>query len=137
MNSKNTILALLPAMVLGIGLAIPALAEDASTNPPVSASTSMDRAGRDTEGAAKNAYIGTATAVEDTKITTEVKTAFARGKSIKSGAIHVSTTAGIVTLQGQVQNSRMAARAEAIARNTQGVRGVTNDLRVSSLSSQN
>ena len=97
----------------------------------------MHRAGEDTEGAAKNAYVGTATALSDTTITTKVKTAFASGKDIKSNDIHVTTSAGVVTLSGQVQNSDMAARVVAIARNTKGVRGVTNDLRVSSPTSQN
>ena len=129
MTNKNKILAMVPALALGIGLAIPAFAED--TSPPVPASTSMHQAGEDTKGAAKNAYNGTVTAAEDTTITTKVKAAFATGKDIKSGDIHVTTTAGIVTLGGQVQNSDMAARAVAIARNTDGVRGVTNDLQVS------
>jgi hyperosmotically inducible periplasmic protein len=129
MNYKNKILAMVPAMVLGIGLAIPALAQD---SPPVAAGTSMHRAGEDSEGAAKNAYVGTVTALDDTTITTKVKAAFASGKGIDSNDIHVTTTAGVVTLGGQVQNSYMASRVEEIARNTNGVRGVTNDLRVSS-----
>ncbi len=129
MNYKNRILALVPAMVLGIGLAIPALAQE---NPPVAAGTSMHQAGEDTEGAAKNAYQGTVRALDDTTITTKVKAAFASGKGIDSNDIHVSTTAGVVTLGGHVQNSYMASRVEEIARNTNGVRGVNNDLRVSS-----
>ncbi len=128
MNYKNKILALVPAMVLGIGLAIPALAQD---NPPVAAGTSMHQAGEDTEGAAKNAYQGTVRALDDTTITTKVKAAFATGKGIDSNDIHVSTTAGVVTLGGHVQNSYMASRVEEIARNTNGVRGVNNDLHVS------
>jgi hyperosmotically inducible periplasmic protein len=130
MKNSNKIFAMLPALALGIGLAIPALAQDASA--PVPAGTSMHQAGEDTKAAAVNAYTGTVTAAEDTTITTKVKAAFATGKDFKSGDIHVATTAGIVTLGGQVQNSDMAARAVAIARNTDGVRGVTNDLQVSS-----
>jgi hyperosmotically inducible periplasmic protein len=137
MNHKGKILAMVPAMVLGIGLGIRAHAQDMSTSPSVSAGTSMHQAGEDTTGAVKNAYTGTVTALDDTKITTEVKAAFVNGKDIKSGDIHVSTTAGVVTLDGQVQNSDIAARAEAIARNTAGVRGVTNDLTVSDSGSQN
>jgi hyperosmotically inducible periplasmic protein len=137
MNSKNKILAIVPAIALGIGLAIPAFAQNSSASAQVPASTSMHRAGEDTEGAAKNAYTGTATALSDTTITTKVKAAFASGKDIKSNDIHVTTTAGVVTLGGEVQNSDMAARVVAIARNTTGVRGVTNDLRVSSPTSQN
>ena len=128
MNSKYKILALVPA--LSIGLAIPAFAQDTRPSAPAPASTSMHRAGENTEGAVKNAYTGTATALTDTKITTKVKAAFATGKGIDSNDIHVTTTAGVVTLDGQVKNSRMAARLVAIAKNTEGVRAVTNDLRV-------
>jgi osmotically-inducible protein OsmY len=127
MNSKNKILTLVPAMVLGIGLATLAFAQDT-----VPASTSMHQAGDDTEGAVKNTYDGSVTAVDDTRITTEVKTDLATAKDLRSGQIHVSTTAGVVTLDGLVHNSDVAARAETIARNASGVRGVTNDLRVSS-----
>ena len=97
----------------------------------------MHQAGKNTESAAKNAYVGTATALEDTKITTKLKTAFASGKDINSNDIHVTTTAGVVTLDGKVQNTDMAARVEAIATKTEGVRGVTNNLQVPSASSQN
>ncbi len=131
MKDKNRILAALPALTLAMGLAMPALAQDTNSSPPVPASTSMHRAGADTTGAVENAYTGTVTAADDTKITTKVKAAFAGGKDISSNDIHVTTTAGVVALEGKVQSSEMAARVEAIARNTEGVRGVTNDLRVS------
>jgi hypothetical protein len=137
MKSTNRILAMAPAMAFCIGLAIPALAQNTSTSPPVPASTSMRQTGHDTEGAAKNAYTGTATALSDTTITAKVKTAFASGKNIKSNDIHVATTAGVVTLSGQVKNSAMAAHVVSIARNTKGVRSVTDDLVVPSATSQN
>jgi hyperosmotically inducible protein len=92
----------------------------------------MHQAGEDTEGAAKNVYHGTVTALDDTRITTEVKTNLAAAKDLRSGQIHVTTTAGVVTLRGTVHDSHIASRAEAIARNVSGVRGVTNDLRMSS-----
>jgi osmotically-inducible protein OsmY len=133
MNRRNKVLVTLSTMVFGIGLIIPVCAQDTNTNPPVPASTSMHRAGQDTEGAAKNAYVGTVTAADDTAITTKVKAALASGKGIKSNHIHVNTTAGMVTLKGRVQDSDMSARIEAIARNTKGVRGVTNDLRIHSV----
>jgi osmotically-inducible protein OsmY len=131
MNNKNKILAMVPAMVLSIGLAIPALAQETTASSNVPASTSMHQAGEDTEGAAKNTYQGTVTAVDDTRITTEVKTDLATAKDLRSGQIHVTTTAGVVTLDGLVNNPTVVARAEAIARDASGVRGVTNDLRVS------
>jgi osmotically-inducible protein OsmY len=117
-------------MLLGMGLAISVFAQDAS--PPVPAGISMRQAGQDIKEAAKNAYVGTVRVLDDTTITTQVKDAFASGKGINSSDIHVTTTAGIVTLDGQVRNAGTAARVEAIARNTRGVRGVTNDLRVRS-----
>lgn len=116
MNSKSKILAMVPAMMLGIGLAIPVLGQNTSTSPPVPAGTSMHQAGEETEGAVKNAFAGTVTALDDTTITTEVKAALASGKGIKSNDIHVSTTAGVVTLGGRVQNSHMAARVVEIRR---------------------
>jgi len=127
MNSKNKILAMVPAIALGIGLAIPAFAQN---NPSASAGSSMQQAGHETAGAAKSAYDGTAMALSDTAITTKVKTAYASGKNIKSNDIHVSTTAGVVTLGGHVQSSHMERRVVAIARDTKGVLGVTNNLRV-------
>jgi hyperosmotically inducible periplasmic protein len=136
-NSRNKILAMLPAMVFGIGLAIPAVASDTSTSPPVPASTSMNQAAEDTQGAIENAYVGTVTALQDTTITSEVKAAFFSDVGIKSTDIHVTTTAGVVTLDGQVESPDMAAHVEAIARNMTGVRDVTNDLRVSSSPRQN
>jgi len=136
-NNKNRILYVVSAIMLGIGLTIPAFAQDTSGNPPVPASTSMHRAGEATEKAATNAYEGTATALDDTTITAELKAAFARGKDIKSNDIHVTTTAGVVNLSGQVQSDEMAARVAKIARDTKGVRGVINNLRVSSPASHN
>src|ERR1700676_2144762 len=132
MSSKNKILTMAPAMVLGIWLALPVLAQETSGSSGTSASTSMHRAGEDTEGAAKNAYHGTVTALDDTRITTEVKTDLAAAKHLRSGQIHVTTTAGVVTLRGRVHDSDIVSRAEVIARNASGVRGVTNHLRVSS-----
>jgi hypothetical protein len=137
MNMQKKVIATISVALLGMGLAKPAVAQNTSTSPPVSAGTSMHQALEDTEGAAKNAYAGTVTASKDTLITTRVKAALANSKGIRSGAIHVTTTAGVVTLDGQVSSSNIATRAEAIAKNTSGVRGVTNHLRVSSSSSHN
>jgi len=132
MSRKNKILAMVPAMVLGIGLALPAFAQDTSANSGDSASTSMNHAGSDTAGAAKNAFHGAVTAVDDTTITTEVKTDLAAAKDMRSGQIHVTTIAGVVTLRGRVHDSDVVARAGAIARDASGVRDVSNRLRVSS-----
>jgi hyperosmotically inducible protein len=119
----------------GLTIAVPAVAQDNPGNP--SASESMHQAGESAEqagshalSAAKNAAKGTARAMRDTKITAKVKAALHEaGISEKSG-IHVTTTAGVVKLSGRVPSSATAARAEQVALQTEGVRSVTNDLRV-------
>ena len=125
MSSKNKVLAIVPALVLGIGLALPAFAQE-------SASSSMDQAGHNTTDAVKNAYQGSVTAVDDTSITTAVKTNLAAAKDLRSGQIHVTTVAGVVTLQGRMHDSEVIARAEAITRDSSGVRMVNNNLQVDS-----
>ena len=130
MSSKNKILAMVPAMVLGFGLAIPAIAQETGAGSGVPASTSMHQAGENTESATRNVYNGAVTAVDDTAITTAVKTNLAAAKDMRSGQIHVTTTAGVVTLEGRVHDSDVASRAVAIAKDASGVRNVTNDLQV-------
>ena len=130
MSSKNKILAMVPAMVLGFGLAIPAIAQESGTGSGVPASTSMHRAGEDTESATQNAYQGAVTAVDDTTITAAVKTNLAAARNMRSGQIHVTTIGGVVTLEGRVHDSNVAARAVAIAKDASGVQNVTNDLQV-------
>jgi len=128
MSGKNKILAIAPALVLSIGLALPVFAQDSG----VSASTSIDQAGHNTTDAVKNAYQGRVTAVDDTTITTAVKTNLAAARDLRSGQVHVTTVAGVVTLQGWMHDPIVIARAEAIARDTSGVRMVTNELQVDS-----
>jgi len=129
MNSKNKVLAIVPALVLSIGVALPAFAQE-TANSGVPASTSMNQAGQNSAAAAQNAYQGAVTAVDDTTITTAVKTNLAAAKDLRSGQVHVTTVAGVVTLQGWMHDPVVISRAEAIARDTSGVRNVTNDLQV-------
>ena len=75
-------------------------------------------------------YHGAVTAVDDTTITTAVKTNLAAAANMRSGQIHVTTTAGVVTLEGRVHDSNVASRAVAIAKDASGVRSVTNELQV-------
>jgi hyperosmotically inducible periplasmic protein len=126
--------AIAPIAILGLALAVPSFAQESSSP---SAGDSMHRAGQDIEGAgsdtwhaAKNAGEGTATAVRDTDVTAKVKMALHRDGVTKKADIHVSTTAGVVTLSGTANSSEIVARAEKIAEATKGVRSVNSRVAV-------
>jgi osmotically-inducible protein OsmY len=95
-----------------------------------SASQSMKQAGSDIEGAAKNAYQGSKTAVKDSDVTAKVKLALHDDSLTKGSTIHVSTVAGVVTLRGTVASSDISNRAEKLTRDTTGVKDVHNHLHV-------
>jgi osmotically-inducible protein OsmY len=126
---------LVASAALGFGLAVSALAQSdsgATAGQSMNAAgESMEHAGSDTAKAAEQAYHGTATAVRDTKITAKVKAALHDDSAIGHADIHVSTSAGVVTLKGKVASSDAAARAEQLAQNTEGVKEVHNKLQVS------
>jgi hyperosmotically inducible protein len=124
---------IVPALVLGMAIAVPAMAQ----NDSVPASTSMHHAGEQIEHAgsnlatgAKDVYHGTKRAVKDTAITAKVKSALHGDKGIGDVDIDVDTTAGIVTLQGKVPTRAVAVRAEQVAMQTEGVTRVKNELSV-------
>ena len=128
---------ILSAAVLGLAMAVPAFAQDNNPGSP-SASQSMhqageaaEQAGSDSLNAAKHLGKGTATAMRDTKITAKVKVALHEDKVTEDSDIHVDTVAGVVTLSGHVPSPDAAVRAEQLARQTEGVREVTNKLRIS------
>lgn len=72
----------------------------------------------------------TGVAVDDSAITTKIKTAMIRDSEVSASNIHVETSNGTVRLSGTASSSREADKAEQIARNTQGVKAVKNDIRV-------
>lgn len=69
-----------------------------------------------------------ASAVNDTWITTKLKAKFADETVLKGSDINVDTSDHLVTLKGTVLTSAAKARAEAIARGTEGVARVVNQL---------
>jgi len=140
MKSKYSFKLMVPAILFGMVLSVPAFAQD--SNAPASqqmheAGQNMEQAGSDTGAAAKDAYHGTVRAVKDTTITARIKTALARDKSVSASAIHVNTTAGVVTLKGNVPSPEMAERAAQLAAQTDGVKSVNNQLVVVSSSASN
>ena len=68
--------------------------------------------------------------VDDTWITTKVKSKLVQDKSVRAANIHVKTVNGEVELTGTARSRSEAARAASLARNVKGVRTVRNDLEV-------
>jgi osmotically-inducible protein OsmY len=73
---------------------------------------------------------GTGEYFDDTMITTKVKAAIFNEPGLKSSEINVETFKGQVQLSGFVSSEEDIRKAVALARDTKGVKGVTNDMRV-------
>ncbi|HTR61957.1 MAG TPA: BON domain-containing protein [Candidatus Binataceae bacterium] len=106
-----------------------------STSPSASesmheAGQEMKNAGSDTMNAAENVGHGAKTAVKDTTITAKVKKDLHGDETTKAEKIHVSTSAGVVTLKGHVDSQAAADRAVQIAQNVEGVKSVDNRLAI-------
>ena len=140
MDSKYSFRLIVPAVLFGMVLSVPAFAQSnpapATSNPEApagqqmrAAGHEMENAGSDTVAAATDAYHGTKRAVKDTTITAEVKAALEKDK-LPASDIHVHTKAGGVTLNGKVPSPDMAAQAAQVAQQTNGVKSVNNRLMV-------
>jgi osmotically-inducible protein OsmY len=68
--------------------------------------------------------------VDDTAITTKVKTAIFNEPSLKVAQINVETYKSVVQLSGFVDSSATADKAADVARAVPGVHSVKNDLRL-------
>lgn len=68
--------------------------------------------------------------VDDTVITTSVKTAILKEPSLKINEIKVETFKGVVQLSGFVRSDENMATAVTLARNVKGVESVRNDMRL-------
>jgi osmotically-inducible protein OsmY len=66
--------------------------------------------------------------IDDTTITTTVKTKLAAEKGTTLTRVQVDTDRGVVQLSGVVENAAEKSRAEQIARSVGGVKGVRNNL---------
>jgi osmotically-inducible protein OsmY len=66
--------------------------------------------------------------VDDTAITTKVKTAIFTDSELKVMQINVETFKGVVQLSGFVNSSASATKAAEVARGVNGVVSVKNDL---------
>jgi osmotically-inducible protein OsmY len=68
--------------------------------------------------------------VDDTTITTKVKTAIFNEPALKSAEINVETFKGRVQLSGFVSNRASMDRAVVVAEGVSGVTSVANDMRI-------
>jgi osmotically-inducible protein OsmY len=68
--------------------------------------------------------------IDDTAITTKVKTGIFNEPTLKSGQITVETYKSVVQLSGFVDSAASMDKAVAIARSVQGVSSVKNDMRL-------
>jgi len=73
---------------------------------------------------------GTGEYVDDTVITTKVKTAIFNEPTLKSAEINVETFKGVVQLSGFVSSQANIYKAVEVARNVKGVTNVKNDMRL-------
>jgi osmotically-inducible protein OsmY len=72
--------------------------------------------------------------VDDAWITTKIQSQFFLDRDIKGSDINVNTSGGVVTLQGSVRSREQGDAAERIARETEGVTRVENQLKVTTTS---
>jgi len=73
---------------------------------------------------------GTGEYVDDTVITTKVKTAIFNEPTLKSAEINVETYKGVVQLSGFVSSQGAINKAVEVTRTVAGVVSVKNDMRV-------
>jgi osmotically-inducible protein OsmY len=73
---------------------------------------------------------GTGEYVDDSVITTKVKTALADDPQVKATEVNVETFKGTVQLSGFVESSESAQRAVELARQVKGVKDVKNNTQV-------
>src|SRR5512145_2431707 len=68
--------------------------------------------------------------VDDSWITTKVKSEMIANNDVAARNISVNTSKGVVTLTGTAATAQEANKAAEIARGIEGVKGVENDIRV-------
>ncbi len=68
------------------------------------------------------------TAMDDTAITTKVKSELAVDRDVSATSVHVNTVKGTVSLTGVVKSNEEKRKAENIARSVSGVHAVNNEL---------
>jgi hyperosmotically inducible protein len=70
--------------------------------------------------------------VDDAAITASVKSTLVANKALNLTRIDVDTNNGVVSLNGVVDSAQQKDRAEQLTRRVDGVRGINNNLQISS-----
>jgi hyperosmotically inducible protein len=68
--------------------------------------------------------------VDDATITTKLKAKLLADEKLKALDIHITTTNGVVDMTGTVDSSVQKADAERIAKDTDGVKDIRNEIQV-------
>jgi len=102
----------------------------AATVSFASAQEGVKAEAREKKQEAKTAAANTGTAIKDSWITLKVHSQFVPEDALKDSDIDVDTKNGVVTLNGTVISDAGKARAMAIAKATDGVKSVTDNLRI-------
>ena len=76
-------------------------------------------------------FLADAGTAEDTLITTKVKTKLTADRVKNLVSVNVDTKDGVVHLKGTVPTEEAKSEAEKLAKDTDGVVSVTNDIKVS------
>jgi hypothetical protein len=119
---------ILPVAVVGLAIGgTLAFAQVNPSAPPAPQSMHQPAPAVDAPRAAKK----TVTALSDLKTTTKVKAALLGDELTAHSHKPVSMVAGVVTLSGNVLSPYVAARAEQLAKQTEGVKEVVNNLKLS------
>jgi hyperosmotically inducible protein len=122
-NDRILTLSLYAVAVLGAVASSPREREQVSS----SARTTATEARQATEKAADRAE----RVIDDTAITTKVKSVLLADSTVKGLNISVETVGGVVTLSGAATSQTERAQAEALAASVEGVRNVVNRINVS------
>ena len=87
-------------------------------------------------GVSNNLTVGERTVgswLDDVMISSKVKSKLLASSDVKASDIDVSSSQGVVTLIGRVSSESIKSEAERIARETEGVESVNNELLVGSM----
>ena len=101
-----------------------ALAQSSQADRPTREPSTAPRDGGSTKGSESSNFM------DDAMITTRIKVEYAKDELVQATRISVNTDKGVVRLSGVANSQAEADKAEAIAKNTQGVVSVRNEIKV-------